>query len=656
VFEAGSGTINGVDFVAGTGADNVKGLENNSNGFFYPLAGLTQPEVAIVSMGAGMDALDGGWPILFGPDPVTSSGVTLVIDEDQTASTERRHSTESVPYVVFEGGPSNVAPTAIALADNSQGTLSLTVNFDASASFDIDGSIVSYAWNLGDGSTASGITTSATYGPGNFEVVLTVTDDLGATDTDTVQISVEGPNQAPVASFTATPTPAQIGQAVGFDASGSTDSDGSIVSYAWNFDDLGNAATGISPSYTFSDTGWYAVELTVTDDDGAIGVFVENVRVDTIPVASGIKFETGVLTNVGDAWQTVPLSFSYTNMVVVTTPLLSSGSQLPVVTRIDNASGNSFDLRVQGFSGNVPAGYAVHYLVVEAGTYTLANDGVQMEAGTFTSTLTAGVGNWSTEARSYQQAYSLPVVLGQVMSYNDPNWSVFWANGSGRGDSPTDLDFNAGKNVGEDPNTVRANETLGYVVFETGNGTLNGTAFDAGVGSDIVKALENSANGYLYPLNGLSNPEVAIVSMGGGMDALDGGWPILFGSNPVNSTGLNLLIDEDQVVNTERRHSTESVAFVAFEGLSPRLRKPGSLAISVFPNPFSDHVQVQIAGQLKEEVQVELYNAVGQLLKVESFDKANFTMMLEQALPDGVYLLRVKAGETELMKRLVKTN
>ncbi|MEZ4700753.1 MAG: FG-GAP-like repeat-containing protein [Rhodothermales bacterium] len=67
----------------------------------------------------------------------------------------------------------------------------LTVDFDASASSDSDGSIVSYAWDFGDGNTDSGVTTSHTYAAsGTYTVQLTVTDNLGATAAASQSVSV----------------------------------------------------------------------------------------------------------------------------------------------------------------------------------------------------------------------------------------------------------------------------------------------------------------------------------------------------------------------------------------------------------------------------------------------------------------------------------
>jgi len=55
------------------------------------------------------------------------------------------------------------------------------VRFDASASYDPDGKIASWEWDFGDGGTAEGEVVDHTFTtPGNYTVILTVTDDSGA--------------------------------------------------------------------------------------------------------------------------------------------------------------------------------------------------------------------------------------------------------------------------------------------------------------------------------------------------------------------------------------------------------------------------------------------------------------------------------------------
>jgi subtilisin family serine protease len=85
----------------------------------------------------------------------------------------------------------NTPPVAVANSNIRSGDAPLTVTFDAAASSDTDGTIVSYMWNFGDGHNATGITTAHTYETGgNYQVTLKVTDNDGANHTDTITIEV----------------------------------------------------------------------------------------------------------------------------------------------------------------------------------------------------------------------------------------------------------------------------------------------------------------------------------------------------------------------------------------------------------------------------------------------------------------------------------
>ncbi|MBN1422700.1 MAG: PKD domain-containing protein [Planctomycetes bacterium] len=93
----------------------------------------------------------------------------------------------------FAACPQNREPTASFTADPVTGDAPLEVAFDGSASDDPDGTIASWAWDFGDGESGSGERTSHTYAsPASYTVTLTVTDDGGATDSATLQISVTG--------------------------------------------------------------------------------------------------------------------------------------------------------------------------------------------------------------------------------------------------------------------------------------------------------------------------------------------------------------------------------------------------------------------------------------------------------------------------------
>ncbi|CAM2069668.1 PKD domain-containing protein [Sulfidibacter corallicola] len=162
------------------------------------------------------------------------------------------------------------------------------VFFDATGSRDPDGSIESYSWSLGNGITRSGPTISFAYpGAAEYTVVLTVTDNGGAKASSNQTISVAG-NQLPEAAFTFTPTSPRTGERVVFDATSSTDADGSIESYVWNFGDNDPSVSGPTAGHSYIRPGTYQVLLTVTDNDGGQSFATNTITISdfTAPTAS----------------------------------------------------------------------------------------------------------------------------------------------------------------------------------------------------------------------------------------------------------------------------------------------------------------------------------------------------------------------------------
>ena len=196
-------------------------------------------------------------------------------------------------------------PTASFTATPSSGVAPLAVSFDASASTDTDGSIATYSWNFGDNSTSNSTTSAAsrTYASaGTYTVTLTVTDNLGATASTTRTVQVDALNRPPTASFTATPSSGVAPQMVSFDAGASTDPDGPIATYSWDFGDGAGTATGKTPNYTFLAAGTFTVQLTVADAQGLTGSTTQSI---TIAAGGG----TGTVTISGRAtFERVPFS------------------------------------------------------------------------------------------------------------------------------------------------------------------------------------------------------------------------------------------------------------------------------------------------------------------------------------------------------------
>ena len=200
--------------------------------------------------------------------------VTLTVTDNDSA-------TDAMSETVSVTGPvGNIPPTA----SFTYNCTDLSCSFDGSGSTDTDGTIASYDWSFSDGGVASGPTPGHVYAAdGDYSVTLTVTDNESATGDLTQTVSVTGPvgNIPPTASFSYQCT----GLACDFNGNASSDSDGSISTYDWNFGD-GNRASGPTSSHSYATGGTYSVTLTVTDNLGATGSDNQPVSVSTTCVPS----------------------------------------------------------------------------------------------------------------------------------------------------------------------------------------------------------------------------------------------------------------------------------------------------------------------------------------------------------------------------------
>ena len=179
----------------------------------------------------------------------------------------------------------NRRPVGVFFADPTSGDAPLVVNFDATGSFDPDGSIVNYAWDFGDGNNGTGVSPTHIYAAlGTYTVTLTVTDNLGAStiSNGTIIVSPTGANNPPDAGFD-------------YDCTGlncsftdtSSDSDGSIVFWSWDFGDSTNS-TDQNPTHSYANEGIFIANLTVTDDGGLSDTVSQTITVteNSPPVAS----------------------------------------------------------------------------------------------------------------------------------------------------------------------------------------------------------------------------------------------------------------------------------------------------------------------------------------------------------------------------------
>src|SRR2546428_428203 len=171
----------------------------------------------------------------------------------------------SVPFDI-PPGPPPPPPNQSPVAAFTSSCPTLACSFSDQSS-DPDGSVTSWQWTFGDGTTGSTAQNpSHTYSAaGSYTVTLTVKDNQNASSSPVSHtVQVTAPNQPPSAAFTSScPT-----LACSF-TDQSSDPDGTIATWRWDFGDGSTGGTARNPSHTYSAGGSYTVTLTVTDNQGA---------------------------------------------------------------------------------------------------------------------------------------------------------------------------------------------------------------------------------------------------------------------------------------------------------------------------------------------------------------------------------------------------
>ncbi len=180
----------------------------------------------------------------------------------------------------------NAAPEPVITASASVAAANVPVSFSADKSRDADGGISLYTWDFGDGAAGQGGQVNHAYAePGLYTVRLTAADDSGVGNASKFAEQTVRINAPPVPVITM-PEIVNTSQ-VAFDASKSSDADGKLIGYAWDFGD-GSKAEGVNVTHVYPLPSTYTVQLHVTDASGTASASQsaqQAIRVNAPPVA-----------------------------------------------------------------------------------------------------------------------------------------------------------------------------------------------------------------------------------------------------------------------------------------------------------------------------------------------------------------------------------
>jgi len=272
------------------------------------------------------------------------------------------------------------------------------------------------------------------------------------------------------------------------------------------------------------------------------------------PTPASVFGEYGTIA--GDHnWQRVTLQNAYTNPVVIFSDPTFNGGQ-PVAVRLRNVGAQSFEFSLQepAYLDGTHVFENLSYMVVEAGTWNVG--GMVFTAGNIRSNRLS-VNGFDTVALPDMGANTS--VMTQVQTSNGPDWVTT------RTDAITGSGFRVTMQEEEAKNRggVHNYETIGYLAFSGTATTMGDTLIQGGLTPETVTNTNNNL-GFAQSFTQAPTLFTKVATFNGADTAnsrLTG----------VTAAGFSALVQEEQSLDAEVNHISESLAFLAFGGSSGNL-------------------------------------------------------------------------------------
>ena len=387
---------------------------------------------------------------------------------------------------------------------------------------------------------------------GNDSFTYSISDGNGGLATATVFVTVNQviSNTPPVARNDSATT--QQDQSVTINVlsnDSDADNDPLSISAVGSANNGSVQVNGSTVVYT-PNTGFYGTDsFTYTISDGNGGTDQANVTVTVEQAQQGLVDigETGSVTvnqSNSSQWHSVSFDGSYNNPVVVAGPISFNGGH-PTVVRIRNVDADGFEFQLDewDYKDGGHTTETVGWMVLEAGIHTLS-DGTKIEAGTSTV-------NHSWSSLTFDSSFSAtPVVLSQTTTANDG------AAVTTRMRNVSSSGFQVQLEEEEAADGTHGNETVSWIAIESGVGTSDGVAFEAGTTGDNVKHKWKTIN-----FGTFDSTPVFLANM----QTTDGGDTSALRYRNLDNNSVQIFVEEEQSRDNERNHTTENVGYLLLE-------------------------------------------------------------------------------------------
>ena len=310
----------------------------------------------------------------------------------------------------------------------------LTVTVDASASYDPDGVVISYAWDWEDGSEwSTGVVATHTYAtdhegrrPGFYLIDLVVMDDTGMSGYSNAIVPVYEPPKPPVAVFVVNVTDLRVA----LDASSSYDPDGTIVGHSWDFGD-GTGSTGSTTTHDYAESGEYTITLTVTDNSGLKNTTSQSATVQgsSPPHASfsystfGLTISTNARSSADDDGSVVGWVWSWgdgaTSSGVIGSHTYSSPGTYAITLTVTDDSGLTDSTSLEVTMAHLPpvASFTMYGLYLAIEVY--ATDSYDSDGSIADYAWNWGDGSVATHGLSSAHVYAVPGSYSVTLTVTD---------------------------------------------------------------------------------------------------------------------------------------------------------------------------------------------------------------------------------------------